>query len=240
VVVYDDTKFKNFLGGILMAMQGRVRADNRDPVYSIEQVDQLILTPEARSTVIIKKKPKYEKVPIYAKDESGQKIALLDEDGHPIVDSDGAQRYMIKDYDYVQRGWISAMEVVPASELFTIDLATSNISGDAVRLITFLMWNYDHILSLHEATDDDYSVLLHKIRNDIVSVVSAAKSYNGGTVASVKTYRTINDNKQWQYLDGMDNGQKSNPLSTLFGGFGKPKENQQDQEKGKYTAFQQS
>jgi hypothetical protein len=217
----------------------RVRADNRDPVYSIEQVDQLILTPEARSTVIIKKKPKYEKVPIYALDDKNQKIPLLDESGKPIVDPDGAQRYMIKDYDYVQRGWISSMEVVPASELFTIDLATSNISGDAVRLITLLMWNYNHMLTLHEATDDDYSILLHKIRNDIISIVSAAKSYNGGTVASVKTYRTINDSKQWQYLDGGDQAQRPNPLSTLLGGFGKPQPSKApDQDSQKYTAFQ--
>lgn len=220
-----------------MNQMARVRADNRDPVYSIEQVDQLILTPEARSTVIIKKKPKYEKVPIYATDEKGQKVPLLDDTGNPIVDSDGAQRYLIKDYDYVQRGWVSAMEVVPASELFTIDLATSNISGDAVRLITLLMWNYNHMLTLHEATDDDYSILLHKVRNDIISIVSAAKSYNGGTVASVKTYRTINDSKQWQVLDDGGQGQKPNPLSALFGGFGKPKEQPKDTE-NKYTAFQ--
>lgn len=215
----------------------RVRADNRDPVYSIEQVDQLILTPEARSTVIIKKKPKYEKIPIYALDDKKEKVALLDENNKPIVDSDGAQRYLIKDYDYVQRGWLSTMEVVPASELFTIDLATSNISGDAVRLITLLMWNYSHMLTLHEATDDDYSILLHKIRNDIISVVSAAKSYNGGTVAAVKTYRTISDSKQWQMLEDGQQGQKANPLSALFGGFGKPKEQPKEVE-NKYTAFQ--
>jgi len=214
-----------------------VRADNRDPVYSIEQVDQLILTPEARSTVIIKKNPKYEKVPIYMLDDKGQKIPILDENNKNIVDSDGAIRYLIKDYDYVQRGWMSSMEVVPASELFTIDLATSNISGDAVRLLTLLMWNYNHILTLHEATDDDYSVLLHKIRNDVIAIVSAAKSYNGGTVAAVKTYRTISDSKQWQVLDDGQQGQKANPLSSLFGGFGKPKEQHKEPE-NKYTAFQ--
>jgi len=217
----------------------RVRADNRDPVYSVEQVDQLILTPEARSSVIIKKKPKYEKVPIYAQDDKGEKVSLLDSEGSPIVDSDGAQRYLIKDYDYVQRGWTSSMEVIPASELFTIDLATSNISGDAVRLITQLMWNYNHMLTLHEATDDDYSVLLHKIRNDIISIVSAAKSYNGGTVASVKTYRTINDSKQWQVLDDGQAGEKPNPLAQIFGGFaGGSKKQPPKEDQNKYTAFQ--
>jgi len=221
-----------------MSGMQRVRADNRDPIYSIEQVDQMIITPEARSSVIIKKKPKYEKIPIYAMDNEQQKIPLLDSESYPIVDSDGAQRYLIKDYDYVQRGWTSAMEVIPASELFTIDLATSNISGDAVRLITLLMWNYNHILTLHESTDDDYSVLLHKIRNDIIAVVSAAKSYNGGTVASVKTYRTINDSKQWQVLDDGQGGQKANPLASIFGGFGGPKKQQPKEEQNKYTAFQ--
>jgi len=218
-----------------MAMATRVRADNRDPVYSIEQVDQLILTPEARSTVIIKKKPRYEKIPVYALDTKKQKIPILDENDHPIVDSDGKQRYLIKDYDYVQRGWVPSMEIVPASELFTIDLSTSNISKEAVTLITLLMWNYNHMMALHEATDDDYSVALHKIRNDIVSVVSAAKSYNGGTVSAVKTYRQITDSKQWQYMtDGQE--QKPNPLAALLGGFGgKPKEKTQE---NKYTAFQ--
>ena len=220
-----------------MSGMQRVRADNRDPVYSVEQVDQMIITPEARSSVIIKKKPKYEKIPIYAMDEQKEKIPLLDSEGSPIVDADGAQRYLIKDYDYVQRGWASTMEVIPASELFTIDLATSNISGDAVRLITMLMWNYNHMLTLHEATDDDYSVLLHKIRNDIIAVVSAAKSYNGGTVASVKTYRTINDSKQWQMLDDGQKAGGGNPLASLLGGFGKPKEQPKEVE-NKYTAFQ--
>jgi len=221
-----------------MSGMQRVRADNRDPVYSVEQVDQLILTPEARSSVIIKKKAKYEKIPIYAMDDNKEKIPLLDSEGSPIVDADGAQRYLIKDYDYVQRGWTSSMEVIPASELFTIDLATSNISGDAVRLITMLMWNYNHILTLHESTDDDYSVLLHKIRNDIIAVVSAAKSYNGGTVASVKTYRTINDSKQWQVLDDGAGGQKANPLAQIFGGFSGPKKQLPKEDQNKYTAFQ--
>jgi len=220
----------------------QVKTDNRDPIYSVEQVDQLILTPEARSTVIIKKKPKYERVPIFATDEGGNKVPLLDETGKNIVDSDGAMRYLIKDYEYVQRGWIPSMEYVPASELFTIDLATSNISADAVRLLTLLMWNYDHTLSLHEATDDDYSVLLHKIRNDIVSIVSAAKSYNGGTISAVKTYRTINDNKQWQYIQDAEGGGKPNPLSGLIGmlpiGGKKPQQQQQSTDQNKYTAFQ--
>ena len=219
-----------------MAMATRVRADNRDPVYSIEQVDQLILTPEARSTVIIKKKPRYEKIPIFTLDDKKRKIPLLDENGHFIVDSDGKQRYLIKDYDYVQRGWVPAMEVVPASELFTIDLATSNISKEAVTLITLLMWNYNHMMALHEATDDDYSVALHKIRNDIVSIVSAAKSYNGGTVSAVKTYRQITDSKQWQYMNG-EEVQKTNPLAALLGGFGGKKKEPANQE-NKYTAFQ--
>lgn len=219
-----------------MAMAARVRADNRDPVYSIEQVDQLILTPEARSTVIIKKKPRYEKIPVYTLDSNKQKIPLLDESNHFIVDSDGKQRYLIKDYDYVQRGWVPSMEIVPASELFTIDLSTSNISKEAVTLITLLMWNYNHMMALHEATDDDYSVALHKIRNDIVSIVSAAKSYNGGTVSAVKTYRQITDSKQWQYMtDGQE--QKPNPLTALLGGFGgKPKD--KSVQENKYTAFQ--
>lgn len=221
---------------IFISVSARVRADNRDPVYSIEQVDQLILTPEARSTVIIKKKPKYEKIPIYALDGRKEKIPILDETGHIIVDSDGKQRYLIKDYDYVQRGWIPSMEVVPASELFTIDLATSNISKEAVNLITLLMWNYNHMMSLHEATDDDYSVALHKIRNDIVSVVSAAKSYNGGTVSAVKTYRQITDSKQWQYMSDGE-AQKPSPFAAILGGFGgKPKE--KATQENKYTAFQ--
>ena len=219
----------------------RVRPDNRDPVYTVEQVDQMILTPEARSTLIIKKKAKYEKVPVFAKDESGEKVPLMDESGNYIVDQNGAQRYLIKDYEYVQRGWQPAMEVVPASELFTIDLATSNISGDAVRLITILMWNYNHILALHDTTDDDYSSLLHKIRNDIISIVSSAKSYNGGAVSSVKTYRSITDNKQWQHFD--DGEQKKaggNPLAAMLGGIGKPKPKQQANNTptaNEYTAF---
>lgn len=214
-----------------------MRPDNRDPVYTVEQVDQMILTPEARSTLIIKKKPRYEKVPVFAKDKNDQKIPLLDEKGNIIVDENGAQRYLIQDYEYVQRGWEPSMEVVPASELFTIDLSTSNVSGDAVRLLTSLMWNYNHILSLHDTTDDDYSSLLHKIRNDIVAIVSSAKSYNGGAVSAVKTYRSITDNKQWQQLTDGTQPNKPNPLAEILGGMGKPNKKAIDNPETKYTAF---
>jgi len=218
-------------------ISGRMRPDNRDPVYTVEQVDQMILTPEARSTLIIKKKPKYEKVPIYSKDKDDEKIPLMDEKGNMIVDQDGALRYLIKDYEYVQRGWEPSMEVVPASELFTIDLSTSNISADAVKLLTSLMWNYNHILSLHDTTDDDYSSLLHKIRNDIVAIVSSAKSYHGGAVSAVKTYRSVTDNKQWQTLaDGNQGNKSANPLAEMLGGLGKPKKKEESPET-KYTAF---
>ena len=213
----------------------RMRADNRDPIYTVEQVDQLILTPEARSTLMVSKKPKYEKVPIYAKDDKGNKIPMLDDQGANIVDAEGTQRYLIKDHEYVQRGWMPVMEAIPASELFTIDHSTSNISSDAVRLTTFLMWNYNHILSLQAATDDDYSVLLHKIRNDIVAILSAAKSYNGGTIASIKTFRQVNDSKQWLHSDEPQQG-NSNPLSMIFGGNKKAPPQQEDSKK--YTAFQ--
>ena len=129
------------------------------------------------------------------------------------------------------------MEAIPASELFTIDHSTSNISSDAVRLVTFLMWNYNHILSLQAATEDDYSVLLHKLRNDIVAILSAAKSYNGGTIASIKTFRQINDSKQWMHGDEAAQGGASNPFAMLFGGMKKKEPQQQDEHK-KYTAFQ--
>ena len=215
----------------------RMRADNRDPIYTVEQVDQLILTPEARSTLMVSKKPKYEKVPIYAKDADGNKVPMLDDQGAIIVDAEGTQRYLVKDHEYVQRGWMPVMEAIPASELFTIDHSTSNISSDAVRLTTFLMWNYNHILSLQAATDDDYSVLLHKIRNDIVAILSAAKSYNGGTIASIKTFRQVNDSKQWLRNDDMPQQGGNNPLSMLFGGM-KKKEPTQGTDDKRYTAFQ--
>lgn len=214
-----------------------MRPDNRDPVYTVEQVDQMILTPEARSTLIIKKRPKYERVPVFAKDKNGDKVPLLDEKGNHIVDQNGVQRYLIKDYEYVQRGWEPSMEVVPASELFTIDLSTSNVSGEAVILLTSLMWNYNHILSLHDTTDDDYSSLLHKIRNDIIAIVSSAKSYNGGAVSAVKTYRSISDNKQWQHLSDGEEQKPANPLAEILGGFGKPKKEKPDNPESKYTAF---
>lgn len=214
-----------------------MRADNRDPIYTVEQVDQLILTPEARSTLIVSKKPKYEKVPIYERDANGNKIPMLDDQGNRIVSADGTTRYLIKDYEYVQRGFMPVMEAIPASELFTIDHSTSNISSDAVRLVTFLMWNYNHILSLQAATDDDYSVLLHKIRNDIIAILSAAKSYNGGTIASIKTFRQISDSKQWMHGDENHPSGGANPFAMLFGGM-KKKEPQQMEDSKKYTAFQ--
>jgi len=218
--------------------QSRIRSESRDPIYGPEQVDQMIMTPEARSVVMTTKKPRYEKIPVYATDEKGDKIPLLDEKGNMIVDSDGVPRYLVKDYEYVQRGYLPVHEIIPASELFTIDLATSNLSSDAVILVTREMWDYNFLLSLQASTDADYSVLLHKIRNDIMSVLNAAKSYNGGTVAAVKTYRAINDNRQWTYQDEQAEQQKKNgnPLSMLFGGSkksGEPKDSE-----NRYTAFQ--
>lgn len=219
--------------------------DTRNPIYTETGIDQLILTPEARATLITKKKPRMLKIPVYAKDQQGSKVPLLDHEGNIIVDENGAQKYLIKDYDIIQDGWVSREEVVPASEIFTIDQATSSVSAEAVRLLTFLMWNYNHILSLHEATDDDYSILLHKIRNDAVAILQAAKSYKGGTISAIKSFRSISDSKQWMEAEEAAMAQQQPKKGGMFGGFnplalftgGNKRSSSKSQDTGRPVAF---
>lgn len=195
---------------------------NPNPVYVQEQIDQMILTPEARATVIVKKKPNMVKKPIYLLDDDGEKVPITDEKGNIKINDLGEMEYVIKDFELVQDGWIAVQEIVPASEIFNIDNSTANLSMDAVRLQTRGFWFYNFISIYQQATDNDYSLYLHKLRNDSLSLGNASKSYNGGTVQAIKTFINKTDSKQWLNQQEEEKKKGFNPLGMFMPVKGKP------------------
>ncbi len=191
------------------------------PVYYDQQIDQMILTPEARSNLLSKKIPRIIKKPIYALDDYGNKIPVQQEDGSDRINDKGEIMYVIKDYEEIQSGWQTELDIIPSPELFTIDNATSNISQAAVTFLTRTYWFSNYLSVYQYRTNLDYSIYLHKLRNDAHTVLAASKSYNGGTVQAIKTFINKTDAKQW--LQKEDEPKKANPLNWLLGGQKKKK-----------------
>jgi hypothetical protein len=204
------------------------------PLYSSEQVDQLILQGEAKATLMVKKKPRIVRKPIFALDKDGDKIPVLNSDGSVKLTENGEWMFQIKEYEEFQDGWESELEQSPASEIFNVDGATSNISMEAVKVLTLISWHYNNVLVHQQITKKDYSAYLHKLRNDYLSVLKSAQSFNGGTIQAIKTFITKTDSKQW--LQSLEEEQKKslNPFAFLFGGNKKKQPSQQSN-----TAYQQ-
>jgi len=192
------------------------------PIYYSEQVDQLIVTPDTRSNLISRKIPRIVKVPIYALDEKGEKVPLTDEKDNIIINAEGEVQYIIKDYKEVQKGWRAELDVTPTPEIFSIDNATSNISGKAVAFVTRTLWFFNFLSVYQDMTKHDYSVYLHKLRNDGTTVLQASKSYNGGILQILKTFINKTDSRQWLQKEEEEQ-KKTNPLAFLTGGSKKKK-----------------
>lgn len=197
------------------------------PVYNMEQIDQMILEQDSRSTDLIKKVPNMVKKPIYLLNEKGEKVPLIDEDENIILNEEGAMQYVIKDYVEEQQGWIPVKDVVPASEIFTRDNSTSNLSLEAIKVLLFGFWLHDHYSTKQMLSSKDYSYRLHKIRNDGLAILNSAKSYNNCSVQAVKTFRNVTDTKQWLKQEGDQDKPKTNPFAAMFGGIGKKTKEQQ-------------
>lgn len=184
------------------------------PIYSQEQIDQLALTPDGKATLMIKKKPRMVKKPVYLLDDKGEKVPLNDEDGNIIIDENGVIQYIIKDFVEEQQGWEAFEEIAPATETNTIDTSTGNVSAKGVEFLTKSYWRYNYFLVYQTETNEDYSVYLHKLRNDILGVLNASKSYNQGTIQAVKTF--INKVHSQEFIDTPQE-QKTGFLDKLFG-----------------------
>lgn len=209
--------------------QGTINAgQQRNPIMYHEQIDQMILTPEAQTTIITKKVPRMLKRPVYELDEKGNPIPILDLEGKIVFDENGKQLFKILKYEIYQDGYTYRVEQIPSSELLFVDYSTSNLSFDACIQLTRTGMQYNRILYKQNKTSQDYSNYLHKLRNDNLVILNAFKSYNGGTIQAIKTFINKTDEKQW--IRPLDE-KKPNPFG-FFGG--KPKE---EPEK-KYTGFQ--
>lgn len=203
------------------------------PVYSSEQVDQLILTPEGKATVLIRKKPNWVKQPIYLLNEDGEKIPVR-KDGEVVLNENNEIQYIIKDYEYVQDGWIAVEEILPASEPFTIDNSTGNLSQEAVNFSIRTMWFYNYLMPFQTETNEDYSLYLHKLRNDFLAVTNTSKSFRQGTIQSIKTFRNIVDTKEWSNRE--DEEQKNAGLfGWLLGGNKKKSSKPPDEHKSAFS-----
>ena len=204
-------------------------------IYGQAQIDQMILTPEARATIITKKVPRIIREPIYLLDEKKEKIPVKDSNGEIRYNELGEVMYVIKDYKETQVGWMPIQEIVPASEMFNVDNGTGNISHEAVIFLTKTIWRYNIFSVYQQTTDNDYSIYLHKLRNDALAILNASKSFNGGTLQAIKTFINKTDSKQW--LNPVEEKKKPGILGGIFGG-GKPKPKQQpDMLTGKGSAY---
>lgn len=201
----------------------------RNPIMYHEQIDQMILTPEAQTTSMVKKVPKMIKKPVYKLDEKGNQIPILDEEGNQIHDERGIPLYKIERYEIIQDGYTAKAELIPSSEILFVDYGTSNLSYDACSQLARTGFLYNRFLFKQNKTSTDYSNYLHKLRNDNLIILNSFKSYNGGTIQAIKTFINKTDEKQW--IRPLEDGQKK---ASPFGFFGGKKE---EPEK-KYTGFQ--
>jgi hypothetical protein len=201
-------------------------------IFGQEQIDQLILTPDGRATVMVRKAPNIVKIPVYVLNENGEKVPALDENQNPRTNELGEIIYQIKEYKEEQQGWIPVQEIVPASEMFNIDNGTGNISHEAVEFLTKTMWRYNTFCVYQQTTNNDYSIYLHKLRNDALAILNSSKSYGGGTIQAVKTFINRTDSKQW--INPIEE-EKKNGFFNLFGG--KKKNNNEGSGSQQKTAF---
>lgn len=204
-------------------------------IYGQHQIDQMILTPEARATIITKKVPRIVKEPIYLLDENGEKIPVKDDTGEIRYNENGEVMYVIKEYKEHRMGWMPVQEIVPASEMFNVDNGTGNISHEAVIFLTKTMWRYNIFCVYQQTTDNDYSIYLHKLRNDALAILNSSKSFNGGTLQAIKTFINKTDSKQW--LNPQEEEKKPGVLGGLFGGGNKGKARQPDMLTNKGSAY---
>lgn len=200
----------------------------RNPIMYHEQIDQLIVTPEGQTSFFVKKVPRMIKKPVYELDENSKPKIVLDENGEKVLDENGQISLKIKTFEIMQEGWTAKAEYVPVTELLTVDYSTSNCSYDACSQLARTGFMYNRFLTKQIKTNQDYSTYLHKLRNDNLVILSAFKSYNGGTIQAIKTFINKMDEKQW--IRPLQEKEKVNPFG-LFGG--KPKEPEP-----KYTGFQ--
>lgn len=198
----------------------------RNPIMYHEQIDQMVLTPEAQTTNIIKKIPRMVKKPIYELDSQGLPIPIL-VDNKPVFDERGQQVFKILKYELVQEGYTAKSDFVPASELLYVDYSTSNLSYEACSQLARTGFLYSRFLYKQNKTSQDYSNYLHKLRNDNLIILNSFKSLNGGTLQAVKTFINKTFDKQW-----IKPLEEKKPAMGFFGG--KPKE---EPEKN-YTGFQ--
>lgn len=161
-------------------------------IYNQEGIDKVIITNASSANHIIRKVPNYIQEPVYYL-ENGKKVPLRDEEGNIITDENGVVKFAIEGYKTVQDGWIAEAQFCPASEPFSSDMTSSNFTEEETKTITELGWYYDYYQRLQMITGRDYSFELHQLVNDINFIVLPKKSFMGGSVAAVKTFRNIGE-----------------------------------------------
>jgi hypothetical protein len=164
--------------------------DRRRSFFSSEQIDATILSPEAKATIITRKVPRMVRTPIYLLDTEGNKVPAQDEKNRNILNDKGEMQYIIKDYETHQDGWKAKQELLPASEPFSTDDATSHTTQEQADYVLRTFFFYNFLAVQHDKTASDYSGYLHKLRNDAKAILHSRKSIGGETVKAVKTFYT--------------------------------------------------
>jgi hypothetical protein len=167
-------------------------------VRSSEGIDKIIITNNVSANQMVKKVQKFKLTPIFYLDEQGNKVPLKDEQGNVIVDENGVVQYAIAELKQEPDGFMAVAEYCSASEPFSPDLSSTYLDEKWCDLIIELGWYYNYYQRLQMNGSEDYSFELHQLVNDINFVALTRKSYLGGSVSAVKTFRTIEEGKQEQ------------------------------------------
>jgi hypothetical protein len=165
-------------------------------VYSQEGIDRIIITNNTVATNMVRKVPNFKRVPIYFFDANNKKVPLKDELGNVVVDDEGAVKYVISDWEFVQDGYKAIAVQCPASEPFTPDMTGTWLDDELTKGVTELGLYYNYLQRQQMVSDEDYSFELHQLVNDINFFLLPRKSFMGGSVSAVKTFRTIEEGTQ--------------------------------------------
>jgi hypothetical protein len=146
-------------------------------IYTAEQLNQKIMTPEWQSNKLTIMKPQLKTKMCYQvkKDENGNEVLYK---GKPVVEEKEVQ---------VFEGWKTEHIEMPGENLFKTDFNTAILNDTFVELVNRLANTRQTIMELSVATGDDHSYDVYKYDSVIGVILNASKSHYGKTLELLKT-----------------------------------------------------
>ena len=195
------------------------------PIDSEVQIDEKIITPKSRSSMIKSRRPiieeKWKQFPKVDADGKvifkKKKLHLKDDDGNLAYDKDGkpiikevitAEPETTKHRVKVIVGYETVDEELSADELFDIDLVTAILDEDDIANLRDLHNLYAFAINIQRNTGKDYSYFLHFLKIQAASIVNTSKGYQGKTLEMAKTRITKAEMREWAYRRGAETRQR--------------------------------